>query len=186
MVSMMKIINSKKNIKWENIHMIGDDKEYRYILQNEGNNPLMVIGVNPSTANESTPDATMRKVMGFAEYNGFDSFIMVNLYPQRTTDPNRLDKIADFELNGRNCNFIKEALSKMGRFPTVLCAWGNLIKKRRYLGTCLTTIVEAIASLQPQYKCINTTNAGHPVHPLYQKYCRLKQFDILDYITDVL
>ena len=45
--------------------MIGDEKTHRYVLASRCTNPLVVIGVNPSTANEKYPDPTVRKVMGF-------------------------------------------------------------------------------------------------------------------------
>lgn len=66
---------------WLNIKMIGNTGRLRYVLSKPGKNVLFVIGVNPSTANEEKPDPTMRKVIGFAEVNGFDGFVMLNLYP---------------------------------------------------------------------------------------------------------
>ena len=66
--------------------MIGDENTHRYVLASKGIKPLVVIGVNPSTANEHKPDPTIRKVMGFAERNKYDSFVMLNLYAQRSTD----------------------------------------------------------------------------------------------------
>lgn len=173
-------------IRWENIRMIGDDKDYRYILRSEGSNPLVVIGVNPSTANEKSPDATMRKVMGFAEYNGFDSFIMANLYPQRTTDPNGLHGCRMLPISWKNILTIKKELYGIGKSPTILAAWGNLITKRPYLNLCLRGIVDILEPLIPSWKCIKVSKAGHPVHPLYQKYCELKDFDIYNYIRNVL
>jgi len=47
--------------------MIGNEETYRYVLASRCTEPLVVIGVNPSTANEKYPDPTVRKVMGFAE-----------------------------------------------------------------------------------------------------------------------
>ena len=66
--------------------MIGDEKTHRYVLASRCAKPLVVIGVNPSTANEKYPDPTVRKVMGFAELNNYDGFVMLNLYAQRSTN----------------------------------------------------------------------------------------------------
>lgn len=176
--------NSK--IRYENICMVGDNKDYRYILRSEGYKPLVVIGVNPSTANEATPDATIRKVMGFAEYNGFDSFIMANLYPQRTTDPNGLHDVRILPKSWKNLFVIKKELYGIGEKPTILAAWGNLITKRTYLILCLRAIADILEPLNPSWKCINTTKAGHPVHPLYQKYRILQDFDIKNYLNAML
>ena len=71
-------------MKYENVRMTGDNDKVRYVLRKDGDRPLVVVGLNPSTANEAKADATMTRVMGIAERNGFDSFIMLNLYPQRT------------------------------------------------------------------------------------------------------
>jgi hypothetical protein len=63
--------------------MIGDAEFYRYVLASRCVKPLVVIGVNPSTANEKYPDPTVRKVMGFAELNNYDGFVVLNLQPLR-------------------------------------------------------------------------------------------------------
>ena len=70
-----------------------DGLSCRLFLKKEGERPLIIIGLNPSTADEHSPDATMRKIMKFIEkwdertsYH-FDSFIMLNLYPLIETSP---------------------------------------------------------------------------------------------------
>lgn len=166
-------------MEWTNIRMIGDKENVRYVLCKEGSKPLVAIGVNPSTANEDNPDATMRKVMGFAEYNGFDSFIMINLYPQRTKDPNELHNLKHFNLIDRNKEEIYNAVKRI-ESPTVLAAWGNLINKRSYLEDCLRGI-EHVLPIEAQWKCIRLSKSGEPVHPLYQKYCKLQDLDIIRY-----
>ena len=60
------------------IYSNGPDNKSRFTLGTTGKNPLCVIGLNPSTADETTPDLTIKKVMIFAEQSGFDSFIMFN------------------------------------------------------------------------------------------------------------
>ena len=76
-------------MKYENVTMKGNANKFRFSLTKEGDRKLVVFGVNPSTANEQIADLTITKVMGFAERNGFDGFIMLNLYPQRCTNPRR-------------------------------------------------------------------------------------------------
>ena len=63
-------------MKYENITMIGDNDKVRYLLKKEGSKPLVVIGVNPSTANDDRPDATMTRVLGIAERNGIRMLIV--------------------------------------------------------------------------------------------------------------
>ena len=57
--------------------------EYRYILGTKGKNPLICIGINPSTAEPDNLDNTLKSVERIAHGNGFDSFIMFNVYARR-------------------------------------------------------------------------------------------------------
>ena len=66
--------------------------EYRYILGTRGSHPLICIGINPSTAEPDNLDNTLKSVERIALGNGFDSFIMFNVYAQRATDPDAMEK----------------------------------------------------------------------------------------------
>ena len=59
--------------------MIGDAETHRYVLASRCVKTLVVIGVNPSTANEKYPDPTVRKVIEFAKLNNYDGFVVLNL-----------------------------------------------------------------------------------------------------------
>ena len=61
--------------------------EYRYILGTRGARPLICIGINPSTAAPDHLDNTLKSAERIALFNGFDSFIMFNVYAQRATLP---------------------------------------------------------------------------------------------------
>ncbi len=65
---------------------------YRYVLGRVGRRPLVCIGINPSTAQPGALDPTLKSVERLANANGFDSWIMFNVYPQRATNPNDMDK----------------------------------------------------------------------------------------------
>ena len=66
---------------------------YRYVLGRVGRHPLVCIGINPSTAQPGALDPTLKSVERLAAANGFDSWIMFNVYPQRATDPNDMDRV---------------------------------------------------------------------------------------------
>ena len=51
-----------------------EDNSARFVLGMDSRNPLFVIGVNPSTADDRKPDATIRRIMGYAQRNEFDGF----------------------------------------------------------------------------------------------------------------
>ena len=62
----------------------------RYILGTKGVNPLLCFGINPSTAKPDELDNTLKSVERLANYNSFDSWIMMNIYPQRATKPDEM------------------------------------------------------------------------------------------------
>ena len=170
-------------MKYDGITMIGDATNERFLLKTEGARVLYAIGINPSTASDAHADATMRKVMGFAERNGFDGFAMLNLYPQRTTDPRGLHERRDDNLHRRNLSLISELFSGLHR-PVVLLAYGNAIGIRPYLRDCLHDIVQAIQPSHPQWKQIGTqTRQGHPRHPLYARYATLCDCNVTSLTT---
>jgi len=161
-----------------NIKMTGDFSNVRYVLKREGANMLVVIGVNPSKATDKISDPTMTKIMGFAKYNGFDGFIMLNLYPQRCTNPNDLHKEMNRELHNENLRAIASEISNM-ESPSVLLAYGNTIGYRKYLKLCLKDIISLFAPKNPQWLQIGAlTQRGNPRHPSRAGYCTLSPLDI--------
>ena len=95
-------------MKYENVTMKGNANEFRFSLTKEGDRKLVVFGVNPSTANEQIADLTITKVMGFAEGNNFDSFIMLNIYPQISTDVKNLHLEFNPNIHLKNLEHIKK------------------------------------------------------------------------------
>ena len=103
---------------------------YRYVLGRVGRHPLVCIGINPSTAQPGALDPTLKSVERLAAANGFDSWIMFNVYPQRATDPNDMDRVPDRALCDENLRWLKAVLAQTE--PTMWAAWGTLIEKRDY------------------------------------------------------
>ena len=66
--------------------------EYRYILGTRGKKPLICVGINPSTARPGALDPTLKSVERIARNSGFDSFIMFNVYAQRATSPDDMER----------------------------------------------------------------------------------------------
>lgn len=156
---------------------IGNNKT-RYALIQEGQKTLFVIGLNPSTANESSPDPTMQFTMRIAEYNGYDGFIMLNLYPLRATKPKDLPKDYDIELHKQNLYEI-ENLLKSRTNVDVWLAFGNGICKRKYLSSCFEDILKLLEKYDAHLYYINSlTKSGYPPHPLYQKKNYFKDYII--------
>lgn len=159
---------------------------FRYCLKGNGENPLIVIGLNPSTADNEKPDPTMKAVVTFVEKNGFDGFLMINLYPLRTPSPAILkQKGFDADIHKKNMQKIDSYLKKINE-PTILLAFGAKIEEIKFLKKCLIDIVEVCQKYNPKWMCLKKTNSGHPCHPLYLKRdLPLISFDIFSYIENL-
>ena len=95
--------------------------EYRYILGTRGKNPLICIGINPSTAEPDNLDNTLKSVERIALGNGFDSFIMFNVYAQRATRPQDMERECNLLLHRENMKAFDYVLSLSER-PVVWAA----------------------------------------------------------------
>ena len=76
--------------------------DYRYILGTRGSDPLICIGINPSTAAPDDLDNTLKSVSRIAQGNGYDSWIMFNVYAQRATNPDDMDAELNVKLHREN------------------------------------------------------------------------------------
>lgn len=155
--------------KW--VYVPSHYAEYRYILGTKGVRPLICIGVNPSTAVPGNLDNTLKSVQRIALHNGFDSFIMFNVYAQRATSPDDMDRECNSRLHEENMRAFRWVLSQAGKAPAIWAAWGAVIEKRRYLPAC----VQDMVLLGEQYGAqwftagARSKKRGHPHHPLYLK-----------------
>lgn len=157
--------------------------EYRYILGTRGKNPLICIGINPSTAKPDDLDNTLKSVERIALGNGFDSFIMFNVYAQRATDPDAMEKQCNMMLHRENMAAFSYVLS-ISKKPVVWAAWGTIIEKRDYLPQCLMDMVKIGQSYHTQWVCAGKcSKKGHPHHPLYlRKDEKVYAFPVADYL----
>ena len=160
--------------------------EYRYILGTRGKRPLICIGINPSTAKPDDLDNTLKSVERIALGNGFDSFIMFNVYAQRATDPDAMEKVCNAALHAENLEAFRYVLS-ISQEPAVCAAWGTIIEKRDYLKDCLLDMLDIGKQYGAQWYCAGTiSKKGHPHHPLYlRKDEKVKPFDIDTYLTQL-
>lgn len=159
--------------------------EYRYILGTRGDNPLICIGINPSTARPGDLDPTLKSVERIARNNGYDSFIMFNVYAQRATDPNAMDTDFNEPLHRENMAAFRYVLRLYGagRRPAVWAAWGTLIEKRPYLKTALLDMIAEGEAADAEWLTFGRrSKKGHPHHPLYLKAdSRPEAFDVRAY-----
>lgn len=133
-------------------------RRYRYTLERSWDHALptvMFIALNPSTADESTDDPTLRRCIRFARDLGYARLILTNLFALRSTDPRALLTAAD-PIGPDNDRHI---LDSARRADLIIACWGN---RGGYLGRDAR-----ITNMIPELHCLGLTKAGAPRHPLY-------------------
>lgn len=141
------------------------DKVYRYLLWRNWDASLpklCVVGLNPSTADQSEDDPTIRRVKSFAERDSFGGVLMVNLFAYRTTYRPTL-MLQPAPVGADNNRWIRMAVEQSAE---VLCAWGadgGYMRRDREVYQLLLQF-----SGKP-VTCFGRTKAGFPKHPLYLK-----------------
>ena len=140
------------------------------------------MGINPSTAAPGDLDNTLKSVERVALFNGYDSFLMFNVYPQRATRPADMERRRNETLHRENMAAFDYILSHSPQ-PAVWAAWGNIIEERDYL---IPSVEDMIAIGEGRGARWFTAGArskrGHPHHPLYlRKDSPLDPFDAAAY-----
>lgn len=117
------------------------------------------IGLNPSTADETQDDPTIRRCIRFTREWGYDGLVMLNLFAFRATDP-KVMKAQTEPVGADNDEVLLKASRKVG---LVIAAWGTHGEfkgrgdaVRRLLKDC-------------RLHHLGLSKDGHPKHPLYLK-----------------
>ena len=157
--------------------------EYRYILGTRGEKPLICVGINPSTAAPDDLDNTLKSVERVARFNGYDSFLMFNVYAQRATDPDDMERACNAALHAENMKAFDYVLS-LSAAPAVWAAWGTVIETRDYLPACVRDMIALGEARGARwYSAGKRSKKGHPHHPLYlRKDSPLEPFDVAGYL----
>ena len=137
-------------------------RTYRYALWRNWNGLLpnakgyaMFVGLNPSTADETADDPTIRRCIGFAQAWGYAGLCMTNLFAYRATDP-RVMRAAP-EPVGEDNDWTLQVLAETA--GVVVAAWGAHGTHR--------SRDAAVRKMLPDLHYLRLTKDGHPGHPLY-------------------
>lgn len=132
-------------------------RTYRYALWRRWGRGdyAMFIGLNPSTADETNDDPTIRRCIGFARAWGYGALCMANLFAYRATDPADMKKAAE-PVGWENDHTLTTLARGAG---VVVAAWGA---HGTYKGRD-----QSVRLLVPNLHFLRLTKDGHPGHPLY-------------------
>jgi len=122
---------------------------------------LLWIMLNPSTADETQDDATIRRVKAFTSRLGYAQLTVVNLYAWRATDPRDLWTADDPVGPENDAVLAMEAWAARMDDAPIVAAWGAHAKAER------VAEVLAIPHLASRLHCLGVTKSGAPRHPLY-------------------
>jgi hypothetical protein len=138
---------------------------FRYALTREtgldGVSEVVFIMLNPSTADATKDDPTIRKCRHFAKELGAHVFHVVNLFGFRATNPKELPDARD-PIGPENDAYIREYLQREN-VEMVIAAWGT-----NHFGGRANGVIDLVTKdLKKPLYSLRVTKHGHPGHPLY-------------------
>ena len=135
---------------------------YRYLLEREwatGKKAVFVL-LNPSTADATKDDPTIRRCIGFAQRWGLGGVAIVNLFAFRSTSPSVM-MAADDPIGPKNNEYLFNTFRR-ARGP-IICAWGTR-------GTFLHRDSFVLSLIREPQVLRLTKKSKVPEHPLYVPY----------------
>lgn len=139
------------------------DRVYRYWLLRVWDDRLPVncsCGVNPSTADETLNDPTIRKDIGFSARQGFGGLLKVNISAFRSTDPRKMRGQPIGEEN--TPAHLRKYFNQFGA-KQFTAAWGKN-------GNYLQSHVDAVLREFTEAMCFGRNPDGTPKHTLTLAY----------------
>lgn len=149
--------------------VLSDCGAYRYRLERHvaDSGPVFAFfGVNPSTADASEDDATVRKWRGFVTRWGGSRFIVGNVFAFRATDVRGLASVAD-PVGQVNNGHLQEIISDA---DVLVPCWGNTTKLPRELRPHCRWLLHVLCMAGKPVKTFGLTQSGDPLHPLMLGY----------------
>lgn len=141
--------------------IFSEDRKYRYVLWrvwNPTRQLLLLIGLNPSDANEFKDDPTITRGIVRADRTGFGGLLMANLYAYVSTDPKALLNNGD-SVGELTDYYLRQMIALSGR---QLCGWGSFAP--------VTKRAPIVLAMIKQPYCLGVNKDGQPKHPLYIGY----------------
>lgn len=143
-------------------------RTYRYDLQRQWGPGAQHVWVmlNPSTADETRNDPTIRRCINFSKMWGAGRLVVVNLYAMRATRPAKLLHVDD-PVGPENDQYIRRHITAP-QTTMVIAAWGEYVD-RLTVKTGRLDIERTAHVAHKPVCCLGWTKSGAPRHPLYMK-----------------
>lgn len=143
---------------------LSDCGRFRYALTRRwGDGPTaLFIMLNPSTADASEDDPTIRRCIGFAQREGCGALRVENLFAFRATNPDEMFRHSHTAV-GATDRYIVQAVAECD--GPLICAWGADKRARTRAGR----VVEYLTEGGAMPMCLGKSKDGSPRHPLYLK-----------------
>lgn len=144
--------------------IVSECGRFRYALTRRwGDGPTaLFLMLNPSTADASEDDPTIRRCIGFAKREGCGALRVENLYAFRATEPTKMFEHAATAI-GATDTFIREAVQSVD--GPIIAAWGA--DKRSEARA--QSVMAMLNDMGVEVLCLGKTQSGQPRHPLYLK-----------------
>ena len=145
--------------------VFSEDRVYRYTLRRRTglwDRELVFVMLNPSTADETKDDPTVRRCIRFAHDWEFGRLVVVNIFAHRATDPTEL-LVQDDPVGPLNDWWIWHAAWNA---DMVVLAWG-VYGAYRDRGYEVAFKLGLLGSIREKVHVLGLTKDGHPKHPLY-------------------
>ncbi len=144
--------------------IISDCGKYRYRLERDvamDGKLFAYFGINPSTADASINDATVRKWIGFTKVNGGRGFIVGNVFAYRSKDVKILAEASD--PIGQDNDMHLQAITESA--DILVPCWGNEDKVPRALRHNFAYVLKLLRASGKPIKVFGITKSGGPTHP---------------------
>lgn len=140
------------------------DRRYRYSLHRYTglgqSGMVLFVMLNPSLADETLDDATIRRCVRYAKDWGYFHLAVGNLSPLRATDP-RVLRLAGPEPSEIHMENVAIVRSMAQSADLVVAAWG-VHGEWEQRGEQMLTILRPLVDVH----CLGTAQGGSPLHPL--------------------
>ena len=154
-------------------------RKYRYLLTRQlgfGDGAVMFLMLNPSTADETRNDPTIRRCTNFGKAWGYGWLYVCNLSPFRSSEPKHVvaagtepgevwrENFTTILTTARRCDLVVAAYGwHVDALPAVYDYEPGARLNRE------AVIIEALKADGQNIQCLGVTKQGHPKHPLYLK-----------------